>query len=183
MKFYGTLGAACASRDTLSKLFQQGMSGVRLNLSHTSLAACAPLLETVFWPAAREAGVEAHLIVDLQGPELRVGTLAQPIPLEEGGYVLLGKGGIPVPDVVLSAAQPGHQISLDDSALLLEVRENRPAALLCRVLRGGMLQSRKSLAILGVQPDTPALTADDLRNLDLAEYGGDPHPPALRPGP
>lgn len=175
MEFYGTLGAACASRELLSKLFQEGMTGARLNLSHTSLTACTPLLQDAFWPAAHAVGINAHLIVDLQGPELRVGALAQPVPLREGEYVLLGSGGIPVPDVVLTAAQPGHQISLDDSALLLEVRESRQAALLCRVIRGGVLNSRKSLAVLGVQPDTPALTADDLSNLDQAAEMGVTH--------
>ena len=45
MEFYGTIGHACSSRDMLASLFQAGMTGVRLNLSHTSLQACAPLLQ------------------------------------------------------------------------------------------------------------------------------------------
>lgn len=66
----------------------------------------------------------------------------------------------------------GDEISLDDSALLLTVVERRTDALLCRVERGGLLKSRKSLAILGVQPDTPALTEEDRRNLDWAARCG-----------
>lgn len=97
MEFYGTLGDACWERETLEKLFRAGMTGARLNLSHTTLEACAPLLEERFWPAARQAGVEARLIVDLQGPELRVGTLKEPVTMDEGTEVLLGAGGIPVP--------------------------------------------------------------------------------------
>ena len=76
MDLYGTLGASCARREILTAMFQAGMTGARLNLSHTTLPECAPLLEEEFWPAARQAGVEASLIVDLQGPELRVGRLA-----------------------------------------------------------------------------------------------------------
>ena len=91
------------------------MTGARLNLSHTTLPECAPLLEDEFWPAARQAGVEASLIVDLQGPELRVGRLEEPVPLREGGSALLGSGGIPVPQSVGGGARPGDQISLDDS--------------------------------------------------------------------
>ena len=168
MDFYGTLGGACQAPDTLLRLFQTGMTGARLNLSHTSLTDCTSLLEDAYWPAARKAGVEAHLIIDLQGPELRVGTLSAPIPFVEGERIRLGNGGVPIPSVVLSAAKPGHEISLDDSALLVRVDEVTPDALLCQVLRGGELKSRKSLAILGVQPNTPALTQEDLANLDQA---------------
>ena len=175
MKFYGTLGQSCGRRDILSRLFHAGMTGARLNLSHTGLAACAPLLQDEFFPAAREAGVDPHLIIDLQGPELRVGLLDEPVPFPEGGTVLLGEGGVPVPPIVVSTARPGHQISLDDSALLIEVVKTDGRTLTCAVLRGGLLKSRKSLAILGVQPDSPTLTGEDLANLDLACEAGVTH--------
>lgn len=175
MEFYGTLGGSCQSRAVLDRLFQAGMTGARLNLSHTTLSACAPLLNEIFHPAARAAGVTPHLIIDLQGPELRVGTLPAPVLLEEGGQAVLGEGGIPVPAAVVKAAQVGHSISLDDSALLLEVEAAEPARLLCRVRRGGLLRSRKSLAILGVEVDSPALTQADLDNLDVAASFGVTH--------
>ena len=175
MDFYGTLGTACRDYGTLTRLFRAGMTGARLNLSHTSLAQCAGLLHEVYFPAAREAGVDPHLIVDLQGPELRVGVLAEPVPLPDGGEAILGGGGIPVPEAVVRTARPGDQISLDDSALLLEVTKTAPAALTCRVIRGGTLNSRKSLAILGVEVDSPTLTQDDLDNLDRAGELGVTH--------
>lgn len=149
MEFYATLGAACQKRETLEQMFRAGMTGIRLNLSHTSLGQCRPLLESRFFPAARAAGVAPQLMIDLQGPELRVGQLPYPIDLREGKDVLLGDGGIPVPDTVLDMAQPGRKISLDDSAMLLEVRRASHSVLLCRVLRGGTLLSRKSLAVPG----------------------------------
>ena len=173
MEFYATLGTACSRRETLEDMFRAGMTGLRLNLSHTSLAQCRPLLESRFFPAARAAGVAPELMIDLQGPELRVGQLPYPIQLREGKDVLLGDGGIPVPDTVLDMAQPGRKISLDDSAMLLEVRRASHSVLLCRVLRGGTLLSRKSLAVLGVDTPAPTLTREDLANLDLA---GEPVP-------
>ena len=175
MEFYATLGGSCQSRAVLDALFQAGMTGARLNLSHTTLQACAPLLKEVYQPAARSAGVEPHLIIDLQGPELRVGALPAPIPLAEGEQAVLGEGGIPVPAAVVNAARPGPAISLDDSALLLEVEGAQPGRLVCRVRRGGLLRSRKSLAILGVEVDSPALTRADLDNLDVAAAFGVTH--------
>ena len=175
MEFYATLGGSCADRATLDGLFAAGMTGARLNLSHTTLQQCAPLLKEVYWPAAQKAGRQAHLIIDLQGPELRVGTLSAPIPLETGSQTVLGPGGIPIPPAALEAAQPGDRISLDDSALLVRVEEKRPEGLVCRVERGGTLQSRKSLAILGREVNTPTLTGADLDNLAQAKDFGVTH--------
>ena len=175
MELYGTLGTSCQRRETLYAMFQAGMTGARLNLSHTTLQACILLLEQEFWPAARQAGVRASLIVDLQGPELRVGRLAEPVPLQEGKSAVLGVDGVPIPQSVLEAARPGDQISLDDSALLLTVRETAPNRLTCRVERGGLLKSRKSLALLGREVAAPTLTAEDRANLDLAGRLGVTH--------
>ena len=173
MEFYATLGDPCAKRDILDRMFQAGMTGIRVNLSHTSLKKCATLLERLYWPAARAAGrADAHLILDLQGPELRVGQLTRAISLREGSELLLGDGGIPIPQTILQTARPGQQISIDDGSLLLEVKRSSPTVLLCRVVRGGVLHSKKSLALLGAGVDTPTLTADDLENLRQAgKYG------------
>ena len=45
MEFYGTLGGLCRDRALLVRLFRAGMTGARLNLSHTSLSQCSALLE------------------------------------------------------------------------------------------------------------------------------------------
>ena len=119
--------------------------------------------------------MEASLIVALQGPELRVGRLAEPISLQEGHAALLGAGGVPVPRSVVEAARPGDQISLDDSALLLTVEETGPDRLTCRVERGGLLKSRKSLALLGREVDSLTLTAEDRANLAQAGRFGVTH--------
>ena len=79
----------------------------------------------------------------------------------------------------MEAARPGDQISLDDSALLLTVEEAGPDRLTCRVERGGLLKSRKSLALLGREVDSPTLTAEvtaeDRANLAQAGRFGVTH--------
>ena len=167
MDFYATLGASCADGETLRAMFAEGMTAARLNLSHTTLRDCAALLDA-FHTAAAAEGVTPRLVIDLQGPELRVGALQSPVELRDGATVTLGADGIPIPRSVLDAAQPGERISLDDSALLLEIISREMNALRCRVLRGGTLQSRKSLAVLGREIDAPALTEADRANLSCA---------------
>ena len=79
MHFYGTIGPACASAGTLRRLVDAGMTGLRMNLSHGALA------EHADWLAMIHAVGIPDLLIDLQGPELRVGRLASPVTLPEGG--------------------------------------------------------------------------------------------------
>ena len=162
MDFYGTIGPACASAGTLRRLVDAGMTGLRMNLSHGALA------EHTDWLAMIHAVGIPDLLIDLQGPELRVGRLASPVTLPEGGTVQLGAGGIPCPVQLVQAARPGQQLLLDDGKLLVEVTAAGPDALVCTVLRGGLLQSRKSIAVPGVEVSSPTLTDEDLQNLRVA---------------
>ena len=162
MHFYGTIGPACASAGTLRRLVDAGMTGLRMNLSHGALA------EHADWLAMIHAVGIPDLLIDLQGPELRVGRLASPVTLPEGGTVQLGAGGIPCPVQLVQAARPGQLLLLDDGKLLVEVTAAGPDALVCTVLRGGLLQSRKSIAVPGVEVSSPTLTDEDLQNLRVA---------------
>lgn len=169
MNYYGTIGPACADRETLSRLFDAGMTGVRMNLSHVGLKDCGQ------WLAALREGAGEHpfeLLVDLQGPELRIGKLPQPITLCPGGELLLGEGGVPCPFQIPALAQPGQTILLDDGKLEVTVTRRLPGALHCRVERGGLLQSRKSILAPGLSVRLPTLTREDEENLALAKDCG-----------
>lgn len=85
------------------------------------------------------------LLIDLQGPELRVGRLASPVTLPEGGTVQLGAGGIPCPVQLVQAARPGQQLLLDDGKLLVEVTAAGPDALVCTVLRAAFCKAARAL--------------------------------------
>ena len=102
MHFYGTIGPACASAGTLRRLVDVGMTGLRMNLSHGALA------EHTDWLAMIHAVGIPDLLIDLQGPELRVGRLASPVTLPEGGTVQLGAGGMPLPCPAGTGSPPRH---------------------------------------------------------------------------
>ena len=172
LEFYGTFGPACANEQILFQMFSVGMSGMRLNLSHMPLTACGEWLDAFHRSAAR-AGVCPRLILDLQGPELRIGDLPQPVCLCDGDQVTLGKGGLPVPPALIShRLDVGQLLLLDDSAIALDVLSAGPDSILCTVKRGGLLHSRKSIAAPGSGITPPTLTQEDLENLShAAEYG------------
>lgn len=166
MHFYGTIGPACAQADTLHRMVSAGMTGIRMNLSHGSLAAHADWLELI-----REAGIP-ELLIDLQGPELRIGQLAQPLELPVNSSLTLGKGGVPCPAALVQAARPGQPLLLDDGKILARVDKSTDGLLHCTVLRGGVLQSRKSIAAPGLAVPSPTLTAEDEENLRIAAQCG-----------
>ena len=170
-EIFGTLGPACASQCVLEEMFQAGLSGMRLNLSHCDLADSAAQIEA-FHAAASVCGVSPQLVVDTQGPELRLGDLGAPMQLELGGEVILGSGGIPVPAEALAAMVSGDRVLLDDGKLELEVLTVSFESVTAKVLRGGRLTSRKSVKIVDKSVSMPVVTERDLKNLRQAkEYG------------
>ena len=162
MRYYATLGPSCCDTAALSALLRRGVTGFRLNLSHTPLAARTDWIDALH-EAERKTGLRAHLMIDLRGPEVRIGSLPAPLPLAEGAAVTLG-ADIPVDGDVLDALRPGMTVLLDDGAMALTVVDGG----VCRVTRGGTLTGHKSLTLEGVDLRRPALCEADLADLSQA---------------
>lgn len=171
LDIYGTLGPSCFDVQTLEAMFRNGMTGVRLNLSHISLSDAAGQISNLH-AAAERCGITPRLLVDMQGPELRVGAMPAPMELTGGEQVFLGAEGIPVPPVIGPYLEPGQTVLLDDGKLLLSVLERREGGALAEVKRGGILRGRKSIALPGISIHTPAMTDSDLANIRLAKKYG-----------
>ena len=86
--------------------------------------------------------------------------------------MLFRSGGVPCPEALLRAVGPGQELLLDDGRLLVRVETADAAGLDCTVLRGGVLQSRKSVAAPGAEIRCPTLTAEDRENLRAARRCG-----------
>lgn len=162
MRYYATLGPACCEPSMLRALLRRGITGFRLNLSHTPLAARRDWIAALH-DAERQTGLSASLMIDLRGPEVRIGALPAPLPLAEGDTVTLG-AGIPVEADVPAALRPGMTVLLDDGAMALTVLDGG----VCRVTRGGVLTGHKSLTLEGADLHRPALCEADLADLAQA---------------
>lgn len=197
-KIYGTIGPASFRVETLVQLFEKGMTGIRLNLSHGSLRECEDWIKNIHQAYAKQrSGVwlqsqdtallqnalgKPEILIDLQGPELRIGKLSVERELSEGDMLTLLPRGqtnlfdpteIPVPEKLCGELNVGQEVLLDDGKLLLRVEKmisgHRAE---CSVLRGGTLKSGKSIALVGKEVDAPTLTEDDLKNIAAAKgYG------------
>ena len=173
VRIYGTIGPACNDKEILKQMFHEGMNGVRLNLSHTSLEEASALIESLH-SAARECGISPELLIDMQGPELRIGYLKTAIMLTEGEPIDIED--IPFPAAVkkvLAEAAPGQEVLLDDGKILLKTGLSlHQRGIMLHVVRGGLLESRKSVALPGHDFQIPAMTENDRDQLKRAkEYG------------
>lgn len=183
VQIYGTLGPACKEQRILEEMFEKGLTGMRLNLSHTGLEQSAEIVSN-FRKAAEAVGIKPQLLIDMQGPELRVGSLREGLRLSEGSQVYLVSDKkeenpadadmqkIPVPAEVIMTVESGDEILLDDGKLLVKAEELFKDTVSCRVIRGGKLSGHKSVKIIGKQVKMPVLTEHDLENIRLAsQYG------------
>lgn len=171
-RIYGTIGPSCDRETVLLRMLQKGMTGVRINLSHTGLREMEESLQRIR-NAFMQAEKEPDILIDMQGPEMRIGKLKQKLLLRQGDELRFGPGEtVPVCDPVFGKFREGQIVALDDGKILLKIHSITSKCAKAEVLRGGSLSSRKSIAIEGVSSDLPPLTEEDLRNLELAsDYG------------
>ncbi|MEG1361870.1 MAG: pyruvate kinase [Lachnospiraceae bacterium] len=166
MKYYGTLGPACEKKEILIQMIQNGMSGVRLNLSHSNLRECEKWIEQLRL-AEHDTGKKQERIIDLNGPELRVEGRQTPLQLTQGEVISFAR--IAIPENCKRYLTQGQIILLDDGKIQVEVLEDKESG---KVLRGGLLNPRKSIAFIGHETEAPTLTLADYKNIkDINKYG------------
>lgn len=172
MQYFGTLGPGCADLEVLAGMFHAGMTGIRLNLSHGDLSDNSHWLELLF-QSAEKCDMVPEILIDLRGPELRLGRLKEEHTAAEGEIITLGYGGLPVPEIFLSSSEDGDHVLVDDGKLeflILEKRGISSAAV--KVIRGGTMKSGKSMAFVDKEIPMPALTESDRENILQAKRHG-----------
>lgn len=169
-QIYATFGPSCGSEQIIKAMVQAGMTGMRLNLSHTTLPESEAWIHA-YQKAAGECGVIPRILIDMQGPELRIGTLEKPVSLKTGEAVILDDK-IPIPGQVLASCETGDLLLLDDGRIHLRISALQENGLMAEVVHGGLLRSHKSIKIQGKNISMPVLTDHDLENIRLAKAYG-----------
>lgn len=168
-QIYGTFGPACSGQETLQAMLQNGMTGIRLNLSHCNLSDAAEQIRA-YHSAAENLGLHPQLVIDTQGPELRIGDIAAPMQLPDGAVIRLGAGELCLPPEVHAALENDQEILLDDGKISLMVTDVKRG--LAVVRRGGLLHGRKSIKLPGKDIFLPVLTERDKKNIrEAGQYG------------
>jgi pyruvate kinase len=172
-KIVATLGPSSTDRQIISGLFDAGVDVFRLNASHGSAEEHRGRVQTVRELAA-ERGVHIGILMDLQGPKIRLGQF-------EGGGCELKAGSrftITTEPVMGNCdrastgysafardVKPGDRVLLADGAVELRVLSTDGVAAVCEVISGGPVSDRKGINLPGVQVSTPALTKKDMADL------------------
>jgi pyruvate kinase len=169
-KIVCTLGPASRDEATLRGMLAAGMDVARLNCSHGTREEHAAAIAAVRRLAA-EAGGTVAILLDLQGPKLRLGEVPPGREVKAGEVLLLAAARphqtlplevLPVQyESLAEEVRPGDQLFLDDGRIHLRVEGTAGGVVRCRVLAGGALRSHAGLNLPGVPLRTPALTAKD----------------------
>lgn len=163
MRYYATLGGSCKDTAVIGGVLRAGVDCFRLNLSHGSLREKADWIDALR-RAERETGRAAGLMIDLRGPEIRTGRNAPDRLLDAGETVEAASLGL-LPEVY-DALAPGQELRIDDGGAVLVLERGG----VCRAVRAGRIAPRKSVALPGLAPELPMLTAEDAA--DLADGPG-----------
>lgn len=174
-KIVCTLGPATADRARLAALCEAGMDVARLNMSHGSADETREMARMVREISA-ESGRPLAVLVDLQGPKIRLGDLPGERELKSNDRVVLAPQaeatGQELPVTYTDLARdvaPGDRLLLNDGRVELRVVEVSPPRIEAEVAVGGVVGSGKGINLPGVRISAPALTEKDVRDLELAE--------------
>jgi len=177
-KIVATLGPATDAPQMLDNVIRARVDVARLNLSHDTHERHRERAEAVR-NRARAIGRQVGLLVDLQGPKVRIGRFrAGPIVLESGAEFILDAAcpldagaadrvGLTYPDLVQDVAR-GDTLLLDDGAIALRVHAIEGAQVYCEVLVGGRLSNNKGINRQGGGLSAPALTEKDRSDIAFA---------------
>ena len=175
-KIVCTLGPASSSPERIRELVDAGMDVARLNFSHGERADHAEVYARVR-RASDESGHAVAILVDLQGPKIRVGRF-------EGGGVQLvagerftistikrlgdASGCSTSYEALARDVHAGDSLLIDDGNVRLEAESTDGIEVVCRVVEGGRVSDHKGLNLPGVRVSAPSLTEKDLEDLRFA---------------
>ena len=173
-KIVGTIGPASEKR--LPELFEAGLNVARINYSHGSWDEQKEKTEEII-KLRKELDLPIPMIVDMQGPEIRTGMLVtgknEKIQLEDGQkFTLVNEDIVGDKDKVTVTykelykdVKPGAKVLIDDGAIELVVDEIVGKDIVCTVVHGNGLGSRKTVNLPGTAVKLPALKEKDVNDL------------------
>ncbi|MEO1010911.1 MAG: pyruvate kinase [Bacteroidota bacterium] len=176
-KIVATLGPATSEKEVLRSMIQAGVDVFRINFSHAHYDDVEERVRII-----RELNEELHthvaILADLQGPKLRVGTMAGEVVVSPGDEIAFATGEpfegnservymnyTSFPKDV----NPGERVLLDDGKLIFEVLStNKKNEVKTKVVQGGPLRSKKGVNLPNTNISLPALTEKDVKDAIFA---------------
>ncbi len=173
-KIVATIGPASSSKDMLRALIKEGVDVFRLNFSHGKYEDHQKVIDAVRELNA-ELGTHVALLQDLQGPKIRVNEVAEGTEIVRGQTLIITTRELKGNNEIVSTSyeglpndvKTGDMILIDDGKLELKVKEVRDVDVVCEVVYGGPLKSRKGINLPFTKVSAPSLTEKDMADLEF----------------
>lgn len=175
-KIVATIGPACGDPETLLKMAEAGMDVARLNFSHADHETHKQSLEMVRG-INKKYGTNISVLQDLQGPKIRLGDLAEPVPVKPDQIITLRtdikepKGSVlPIKyDTFAADVNIGDPVLFDDGKVeSVVVETNGTNRVKVKIIVGEELKSRKGVNLPQTNISVPTITEKDYRDIDFA---------------
>lgn len=172
-KIVATLGPACSSKEIIKNMVDAGVNVFRINFSHADYADVKERI-AIIRELNEEFGYTTAILADLQGPKLRVGVMKEDVVVYKGDIITF-QTAEDIPGTAERVymnykefprdVKPGEKILLDDGKLMFEAIEtNGTTEVVCRVIQGGPLKSKKGVNLPNTKVSLPALTQKDVKD-------------------
>ncbi|RKY01743.1 MAG: pyruvate kinase [Spirochaetes bacterium] len=174
-KIICTIGPSSQDRKVLARMIENGMDVARMNMSHGDYEFHRKTIKLVR-ELSEEYNRHIGVLIDLQGPKIRTGKLKkETVVLNEGDTLTLTIDDVPGDWNILGVnyrglvteAEPGDRILLDDGNIELKVLEVREREVVCRIINGGIIRSYRGVNLPDTSLGIPSITEKDMRDLEF----------------
>ena len=175
-KIICTIGPKSRHITILKKLHKAGMNVVRINMSHASHMDAKEIIENInkINNAKDSQLPQIGILLDTQGPEIRTGDTSLPIELKVGDKVALTvRDEIDVETSsikvnykgLIHSVNVGSNISVDNGLISFKVLSKESETLICKVVHGGKVGSKRHVNLPGVRINMPSITSKDIKDI------------------
>ena len=177
-KIICTIGPATKDLKTLKTLYNSGMNVARINMSHADHRSAKSIIDRIHKINAdlKSRFGPIGILLDTQGPEIRTGDTNITQDLKVGDEVTLtvrDQVDVETSSIkinykdLIESVNPGSRISVDNGLINFKVLKKESETLLCKVLDGGKLGSKRHVNLPGVRINLPSITSKDMDDINF----------------
>jgi pyruvate kinase len=175
-KILATVGPAVNTSGMINKLVKSGIDGVRLNFSHGNYDFYTSVFNEIN-SACIEEKTPLAVLIDLQGPKIRLGELILPeVEIITGEKLEITidpvKGNKELVSTsykqLIDDAQIGDPVLIDDGLIRLRILEKKDRSVICFIENGGVIKPKKGMNLPGMKLSTKSVTEKDYADLEFA---------------
>lgn len=170
-KIVCTIGPSSWEKEVLKKMIDSGMDVVRLNFSHGDNETRREIIKNL-----RAISENIPIIADMRGPRIRIGDVVKEVELKEGAEFTLTTEEVLGDETKVSMSykrlpqkvKKGNMILLSDGRIKLKVKSTDKKEILCQVIDGGILKSKRGLNVPGVDLGIKSPTKKDIQDIKFS---------------